>query len=227
VTRPIGLRCWRAQKTRSRGKIFSGRFVSPERQKGGNAMPNPTNNKLVDSKTIAALFDMTPRRVQQLTKEGVITAVKEGNANRYDLLPTIQRYIRYLTAKANGREPSKKDSEIEARRLEAEADLKRSKADMAALQLKELEGTMHRSEDVEAVMTDLVYNIRSMLIALPGRLAVDVVAAQTAAEASEIIRAEVYKILEELAAYKYDPEEYARRVRDREGWSDLSDDADD
>lgn len=92
---------------------------------------------------------------------------------------------------------------------------------------KELEGTMHRSEDVEAVMTDLVYNIRSMLIALPGRLAVDVVAAQTAAEASEIIRAEVYKILEELAAYKYDPEEYARRVRDREGWSDLSDDADD
>ena len=116
-------------------------------------MPNPTNNKLVDSKTIAALFDMTPRRVQQLTKEGVIAAVKEGNANRYDLLPTIQRYIRYLTAKANGREPSKKDSEIEGRRLEAEADLKRSKADIAALQLSELEGTMHRSEDVEAVMT--------------------------------------------------------------------------
>ena len=121
-------------------------------------MPNPTNNKLVDSKTIAALFDMTPRRVQQLTKDGVIAAVKEGNANRYDLLPTIQRYIRYLTAKANGREPSKKDSEIEGRRLEAEADLKRSKADIAALQLSELEGTMHRSEDVEAVMTDLVYN---------------------------------------------------------------------
>ena len=193
-------------------------------------MPNTNNTpgaKLVDSKTIAALFGVTTRRVQQLTQEGIISATKQGNANRYDLLATIQKYIRYLTEKANGREPSKKDSEIEARRLEAEADLKRSKADMAALQLKELEGTMHRSEDVEAVMTDLVYNIRSMLIALPGRLAVDVVAAQTAAEASEIIRAEVYKILEELAAYKYDPEEYARRVRDREGWSDLSDDADD
>ena len=35
------------------------------------------------------------------------------------------------------------------------------------------------------------------------------------------------KILEELAGYKYDPEVYARRVRDREGWSELSDDADD
>ena len=64
-------------------------------------MPNPTNNKLVDSKTIAALFDMTPRRVQQLTKEGVIAAVKEGNANRYDLLPTLRRkqgkkYLTYI-----------------------------------------------------------------------------------------------------------------------------------
>ena len=147
-------------------------------------MPNPTNNKLVDSNSNAALFDTTPFRVQQLTNDVGSVAVKLGNANRYDLLPTIQRYIRYLTAKANGREPSKKDSEIEGRRLEAEADLKRSKADIAALQLSELEGTMHRSEDVEAVMTDLVYNIRSMLVALPGRLAVDVTGAATPAAAS-------------------------------------------
>ena len=116
-------------------------------------MPNNPNTKLVDSKTIAAIFGVDPRRVQQLAKEGIITATKDGHANRYDLLPTIQKYIRYLSDKANGREPSKKDSEIEARRLEAEADLKRSKADMAALQLKQLEGTMHRSEDVVAVQS--------------------------------------------------------------------------
>lgn len=186
-----------------------------------------SETKFVDSKTIADVFDMTPRRVQQITKEGIITAVKKGNANRYDFLSTIRQYISYLTDKANGRELSKQEVEVEKRRLEAEADLKRSKADMAALQLKELEGTMHRSEDVEAVMEDLVYSIRSMLVALPGRLAVDVSGVSTAAEASEIIRAEVYKILEELARYKYDPEVYARRVREREGWSEVSDDEDD
>ena len=188
-------------------------------------MPN-NNTKLVDSKTIAALFGVTARRVQQLAADGIIIAV-ESKPYRFDLLPTIQLYIKYLSDKANGREAPKKDIETEGRRLEAEADLKRSKADMAALQLRELEGKMHRSEDVEAVMTDLVYTIRSMLMALPGRLAVDVVAASTAAEASEIIRDEVYKILEELAGYKYDPDEYARRVRDREGWSDLPNDEDD
>jgi hypothetical protein len=133
-------------------------------------------------------------------------------------------YIQHLKEEASGRDEPKKNIETKKRSLEAEADLKRSKADMAALQLKELEGKMHRSEDVEAVMTDLVFTIRSTFMALPGRLAVDVVAAESAAEASEIIRAEVYRALEELAGYKYDPEEYARRVRDREGWrSDLSD----
>ncbi len=184
------------------------------------------SNKLVDSKIIAQLFGVSVRRVQQLAQDGTILATKHKGVNQYDLLPTIQRYIKHLTEKANNRE-QKKDGEIELKKQGAEADLKRSKADMAALQLKELESKMHRSEDVEAVMTDLVYVIRGMLMALPGRLAVDTAGAASAAEASEIIRSEVYKVLEELAAYKYDPEVYARRVRDREGWGDLVADEDD
>ena len=75
-------------------------------------------------------------------------------------------------------------------------------------------------------MDDLVYSIRSMIMALPGRLAMDVTQAANANEASAIIRAECSKILNELAGYKYDPEEYQRRVRDRQGWSEaLADEA--
>ena len=84
-----------------------------------------------------------------------------------------------------------------------------------------LQGKMHRSDDVEAIMTDLVYTIRSMIIALPGRLAVDVAEAKTASEASEIIRKECHILLNELSNYKYDPAEYAKRVRDREGWQEI------
>lgn len=188
-------------------------------------MPNK-KTELVSSAVIADIFGVEPRRIQQLTKEGVITATKQGHANRYDLFETVRQYIRYLSEKANGRAPPKQDADAESRKLEAEADFKHSKADIAALQLKELEGTMHRSEDVEAVMTDLVYTIRSMLTALPGRLAVDVVSSHSAAEASDIIRCEVYKILDELSGYQYDPEEYAKRVREREGWCGPSDDED-
>lgn len=179
---------------------------------------------LQSTAVVASLFNLSERRVQQLAKEGVIEGRKVDGVYQFDLLPTVRKYIAYLSDKANGRD--QKNRKTEEEKLAAEADLKRAKADMAELQLKELRGQMHRSEDVEAITTDLVYMIRSMIIALPGRLAVDVAAVDTAPEASEIIRRECYQVLEELSNYKYDPEEYAKRVREREGWKEATDDCD-
>ena len=85
---------------------------------------------------------------------------------------------------------------------------------------------MHSSEDVEALTTDLVYTIRSLIMALPGRLAVDMAAVKTAPDASVRVEAECHEILEDLAAYKYDPEKYKERVRDREGWEAAADETD-
>ena len=187
-------------------------------------MAGATKQNLQGSAIIAKLFGVTERRVQQLAKEGIIPAAQE-KPYKFDLLPTVQAYIKHLSAKAAGREEKGADDvRAISDKLRAEADLKRHKADMAEMQLKELEGEMHRSEDVEAVMNDLVYTIRSMILALPGRLAMDVVQTSNANEASAIIRTECHKILEELAAYSYDPEVYQRRVRDREGWKEALED---
>lgn len=181
---------------------------------------NPKQN-LQSTEIMAKLFELDPRRVQQLAKEGVLPAASQ-RPYKFDLLPTVKAYIRYLRDRANGKEAKTADTvKAEADKLRAEADLKQSKAKIAELQLKELEGKMHRSEDVEAMTNDLVYTARSMIMALPGRLAMDVVQAVSANEASALIRAECYKILNELAGYQYDPEAYRRRVRDREGWSDA------
>ena len=181
---------------------------------------NPKQN-LQSTEIMAKLFELDPRRVQQLAKEGVLPAASQ-RPYKFDLLPTVKAYIRYLRDRANGKEAKTADTvKAEADKLRAEADLKQSKAKIAELQLKELEGKMHRSEDVEAMTNDLVYTARSMIMALPGRLAMDVVQAGSANEASALIRAECYKILNELAGYQYDPEAYRRRVRDREGWSEA------
>ena len=181
---------------------------------------NPKQN-LQSTDIIAKLFDLDVRRVQQLAKEGIHPAASQ-RPYKFDLLPTVKAYIRYLRDRANGKEAKTADTvKAEADKLRAEADLKQSKAKIAELQLKELEGKMHRSEDVEALTNDLVYTARSMIMALPGRLAMDVVQAGSANEASALIRTECYKILDELAGYQYDPEAYRRRVRDREGWSDA------
>lgn len=190
-------------------------------------MAEGRKQNLQGSDIIAKLFGVTERRVQQLAKEGVIP-VAQVKPYKFDLLPTVQAYIKHLSSKANGREAKSADTvQAESDKLRAEADLKQSKAKIADLQLKELEGKMHRSEDVEAMTNDLVYTVRSMVMALPGRLAMDVTRAANAAEASAIIRGECHKILDELAGYQYDPEAYQRRVRDREGWSDtFADEAD-
>ena len=96
--------------------------------------------------------------------------------------------------------------------------IKQAKAQIAELEVQELQGIMHRSEDVAALTEDLLYTIRDSLLALPGRLAVDVAATSTAAEAAEVIKREVYLVMKDLSNYSYDPEKYAERVRERMDW---------
>ena len=180
---------------------------------------------LQTSQVIAKIFGVSTRRVEQLKTEGVIKG--QGKPTKYDLLPTIQAYIRYLSDKANGREKKETDSQLETEKLTAEKRIKVAKAEMAELELKELKGDLHRSSDVEAITTDHVMAVRSMLMALPGKLAVDLATIQTAPEAADRIKQEVYAVLQQLSDYRYDPEEYKKRVRERQGWNELQGEEDD
>ena len=176
---------------------------------------------LQSTQVIAKIFGVSTRRVEQLKTEGVIKG--QGKPTKYDLLPTIQAYIRYLSDKANGREKKETTAELEEAKLRAEVDIKEAKAKAAQMELKELQGKMHRAEDVEAITTDHVLFLRSMLMAMPGKLAVDLAGTHTAPEQ---VKREVYYLLERLAEYRYDPEEYRARVRERQGWNDQHGDDD-
>lgn len=182
------------------------------------------NQNLQTTQVIAKIFGVSTRRVEQLKTEGIIKG--QGKPTKYDLLPTIQAYIRYLSDKANGREKKEAMADLEEQKLKAEVDMKRSKAEVAALELAELQGKLHRAEDVEAITTDHVLFLRSMLMAMPGKLAVDLGGTHTPAEQAERVKGEVYFILDQLANYKYDPEEYKKRVMERQGWDSGKDDPD-
>ncbi len=187
-------------------------------------MSKNVDENLVKVEKIAQIFGVGVRRVQQLTQEGIIATVeiKQGSRTlrRYELWQTVSTYIKYLSDKADGRTKNQTIEQMEEAKLQAEIDYKVSKAKMEMLKLDELEGRMHSAEDVESMTTDLCLAVRSSLLSLPGQLSVDVSEAQTAAEASEIIKTAVNDILEELSRYEYDPREYGRRVRERQGWVD-------
>lgn len=177
-----------------------------------------TDDTEVSTTELATVLGITARRVQQMAQDGTITPIKRG---RFLLGDSVQRYIKFLT---NNGPLDEDDKKLEKVRRQSEVTMKASKATVAKLEAEELRGRMHRSEDVAAMTEDLIYTIRGALNALPGRLAVDVAVTETAAEASEVIRKEVHKVMRELAGYRYDPKKYEERVRERRAWSERDDD---
>lgn len=175
---------------------------------------------------IARLFGKTARRIYQLTQDGVLPTEPTPEGNRYDLLPTVQRYIQYLEEKNKSGQPAAVTEKLE-KKLDAEIKYKEAKAGKAKLELDELKGKLHRSEDIEKITNELVFSVRSMLLALPGRVAMDLAAINTAPAVSEYMARHVAALLDELATHEYNPEAYALLVREREGWETADNDSDD
>ena len=178
-----------------------------------------TSETEVSSSELACVLGITGRNIRQLVEDGQLEKVD----GRFILSASVQRYVAFK---------SKRDKDDEEQRLDkarrtAEVTLRASKAQIAKMEADELRGKMHRSEDVAAMTEDLIYTIRGSLMALPGRLAVDVAATATPAEAAEIIRKEVHALMRELANYQYDPEKYEERVRERRKWEAGGGDVDD
>ncbi len=173
----------------------------------------------VSSSELACVLGITGRNIRQLVEDGQLEKVD----GRFILSDSVQRYVAFKSK----RDKDDEEKRLEKTRLTADVTMKASKAQIAKMEADELRGKMHRSEDVAAMTEDLIYTIRGSLMALPGRLAVDVATVTTPAEAAEIIRKEVHALMRELANYQYDPEKYEERVRKRRKWEAGGGDVDD
>lgn len=178
-----------------------------------------TSETEVSSSELACVLGITGRNIRQLVEDGQLEKVD----GRFILSDSVQRYVAFKSK----RNKDDKEKRLEKTRLTADVTMKASKAQIAKMEADELRGKMHRSEDVAAMTEDLIYTIRGSLMALPGRLAVDVATVTTPAEAAEIIRKEVHALMRELANYQYDPEKYEERVRERRKWEAGGGDVDD
>jgi len=182
-----------------------------------------TKKGLKPTEFLANYFGLSIRRIQQLASEGIFPYTKEKGIYYFDVPVVIKKYISYLQDCLQKR--TKNTEEQERQKLDAEIRLKEARASMVELELNELKGKMHRGEDVEALFEDVAATTKSLLMALPGKLAIDISKINTPAEASERIEKDVFQILNELAEYEYSSEFFSARVQEREGW--LSDDISD
>lgn len=162
--------------------------------------------------------------IGQLVSQGTLFKVKTPHGVLFDAKETFLAYNRMLEERGPDPQDAEEDRKHERGRRAAELTLKASKAQMAKLELQELQGKMHRSEDVQEFWDDMGFAIRSVLLALPGRVAVEMAQATgaDAAVCASLIREECIKGLEELKLHRYDPEKYEEKVRGRMNWDELA-----
>jgi phage terminase Nu1 subunit (DNA packaging protein) len=112
--------------------------------------------------TIAKLFNLTPRRIQQLAKEKIIPKADRG---KYDLVGSVQGYIRYLQDTTEGKKETADVKHERGRLLKAQAD-------KTELEVETMKASLIPVEEVEMEWSALVTIFRSRLLAIPSRGAV-------------------------------------------------------
>lgn len=139
--------------------------------------------------TIAKLLMLTPRRVQQLVKEGHIPRAERG---RYELVPAVQGYIRYLKDRAIGADAEGGEASDKARLVKARADIAEFEAGL-------LEGELVRVSDVEAADAEKVSRFKARALSIPSKAAPLVAQESRPDVCQEIVQTFVFEALAELS----------------------------
>lgn len=159
---------------------------------------------LYRTEVIAQLFGVSVRRVQQLTQEGIIQTTKTLDENghtvrRYDLVPTIQNYIKHLSEKAYGKS-GRTDKEIELREQKMKADvaLKESQGELHRLKTEIAAGKYISIEEVKMDYSKFFVVFKKFATSLPARLISMISGSMDPAEARRVekeLAAEVNRLM--------------------------------
>ena len=176
---------------------------------------------MVSSGVIAEQLGVTRRTVTRLATAGVLTSKKDDRGHfTFDPAKAAEEYEAYVNGSEAAGGP--KDWNIENKK--ADTRNKRIKGDMLQLEYDEMRGRYHRSEFVRDAVNDLIFAVRSMVLALPGKLGPTVAEIDDVAVCVDAIKRECNALLEELASYEYQPEYYRERLRDAGGMAVRDDD---
>lgn len=120
---------------------------------------------------IAQLFGVSVRRIQQLTQDGVINTVQTKQGRRYELAPTIQKYIKYLSDKAYGKSQSETESKLKEQKLRAEVALKESQGELHKLRTEIAAGNYISVEEVKADYGRFFVVFKNFALSIPSKMA--------------------------------------------------------
>ena len=150
---------------------------------------------------ITKLLDLSERRVQQLSREGVIPKAERG---QYDLIGSVRGYVRYLRDQALKSQAGAPDYMAERARFI------RARADIAEMEAQEKRLSLIAADQIEAAWIAVLALLRTRLLGLPDRLAPQAFEQTTVGETRTLIRMAIREVLDDLAEpdieFETDPE---------------------
>ncbi len=129
------------------------------------------SGQFYEAKVIAQLFSVSVRRIQQLTQEGIIETVKTADGRRYELVPTIQKYVAYLSDKAYNKPHSDRELQLREQKLKAEVALKESQSELHQLKTAITAGKYIPVEEVQVDYSKFFVIFKKFATAIPSRVA--------------------------------------------------------
>lgn len=159
----------------------------------------------IRAESLGALLGLTQQRIRQLRAAGALVTEKTPFGQRYHREKSLLALCRYLL--------SRQDAQGEKQRaMIADADYKERKAAMLDLDLKRRRGMLHDAHHVQVLLNGGVLAVRNALLALPPRLAHDVMGCASEAAAAAVVADAVDGVLHELAAMRYDADAFKAMV---------------
>lgn len=153
---------------------------------------NKTKHQVIaTTKEISEILGFTDRRIRQLENEGSL--VKVGR-NKFDLPASIQRYIEVTKEQSESEEDMDYNKE--------KTLLTRANRKKAEMELKILQGDVHKSEDVENVMNDMLTSFRAQVLVIPGKAASQVLGLTELEVIKDILKEMIHETLQELSDYE-------------------------
>lgn len=159
----------------------------------------------IDSITVSAavlgdMFGVTDRRIRQMAEEGTVVRAAKG---RYKLVESIKNYLLTLKLAAEGIGVDLADGEINFD--EEKALHERVKRHISELKLQVMKGELHKAEDVQIVMMDMLVAFKTKMMSIPSKTA-PILENREVAFIKERLTKEVIEALNELK--DYDPKTF-------------------
>ncbi|MCR4654736.1 MAG: hypothetical protein K5770_00675 [Lachnospiraceae bacterium] len=125
----------------------------------------------VTRETICKLFGLTGRRIDQLVQDGVIERTRMKAGPRYEVGPTVQKYVKYLSDKAYGRERNEREAQLKEQKLKAEVALKESQGELHRLRTDIAAGNYISVDEAKADYGRFFVIFKSFAMSIPAKIA--------------------------------------------------------